>query len=41
MAEKKEKAAEEKKSNTRLDAVLSQIRKEFGDMSIKIGRAHV
>ena len=35
MAEKKDKtAAEEKKSNTRLDAVLSQIRKEFGDMSI-------
>ena len=34
MAEKKEKVVEEKKSNTRLDAVLSQIRKEFGDMSI-------
>jgi recombination protein RecA len=35
MAEKKDKpATEEKKSNTRLDAVLSQIRKEFGDMSI-------
>ena len=35
MAEKKEKApAAEKKSDTRLDAVLNQIRKEFGDMSI-------
>ncbi len=37
MAEKKEKVAEEsaaKKSNPQLDAVLSQIRKEFGEMSI-------
>ena len=43
MAEKKDKAAEpEKKVNTALEAVLSQIRKEFGDMSImKLGdQAH-
>ena len=38
-ADKKEKAAEVvKKSNTALDAVLSQIRKEFGELSImKLG----
>ncbi len=38
MAEKKEKAADAaasaKKSNTALDAVLSQIKKEFGELSI-------
>ena len=34
MAEKKEKIQETKKSNARLEAALSQIRKEFGDMSI-------
>ncbi len=40
MAEKKEKTAAEavKKTNTALDAVLSQIRKEFGELSImKLG----
>ena len=39
MAEKKDKAAEpEKKVNTALEAVLSQIRKEFGELSImKLG----
>ncbi len=40
MAEKKEKTAPEavKKTNTALDAVLSQIRKEFGELSImKLG----
>ena len=43
MAEKKDKAAEpEKKTNAALEAALSQIRKEFGDMSImKLGdQAH-
>ena len=39
MAEKKDKAAEvstapAKKANTALDAVLSQIKKEFGELSI-------
>ena len=35
MAEKKDKAAEPaKKTNTALDAVLSQIKKEFGELSI-------
>ena len=39
MAEKKDKAAETeaapaKKTNTALDAVLSQIKKEFGELSI-------
>ena len=39
MADKKDKAAEpEKKVNTALEAVLSQIRKEFGELSImKLG----
>ena len=39
MADKKDKAAEpEKKTNTALEAVLSQIRKEFGELSImKLG----
>jgi len=44
MAEKKDKEAEpEKKTNTALDAVLSQIRKEFGELSImKLGdHAHM
>ena len=34
MAEKKEKVSADNGSNTRLDAVLSQIRKEFGELSI-------
>ena len=34
MAEKKEKTESPKKASTALDAVLSQIRKEFGEMSI-------
>ena len=35
MAEKKEKTAEPaKKTNAALDAVLSQIKKEFGELSI-------
>ena len=39
MADKKEKTAEAsaapaKKTNTALDAVLSQIKKEFGELSI-------
>ena len=44
MADKKDKEAEpEKKTNTALDAVLSQIRKEFGELSImKLGdHAHM
>lgn len=34
MAEKKEKAETGKGANTALDAVLSQIKKEFGELSI-------